>query len=96
MTLRRIKLGAVVVAVLASLWLVEWSRAQGPEGTPPGVETGTTSSSQGAAATEEGADSPQTLWEILSAGGIVGMLIMLLSIAAAALVIEFPDPAYST
>ncbi|MFH1919347.1 MAG: MotA/TolQ/ExbB proton channel family protein, partial [Planctomycetota bacterium] len=36
----------------------------------------------------DGSNSPQSVLEILSAGGIVGMLIMLLSIAAVALVIE--------
>ncbi len=34
------------------------------------------------------ADSPQSFWDILAAGGPVGMLIMLLSVAAMALVIE--------
>ncbi len=45
-----------------------------------------------APATEEAGDAPtargDTLWDILSAGGVVGMLILLLSLAAVALAVE--------
>lgn len=45
-----------------------------------------------APAAEEPGDAPategDTLWDILSAGGVVGMLILLLSLAAVALVVE--------
>jgi biopolymer transport protein ExbB len=41
-----------------------------------------------AADTQPAANSPQTFWEILKASGAVGLLIMLLSIGAVALVIE--------
>lgn len=84
----------VVVLALAWSWFVE---AQAP---PPAGAAGSLPPSPVAPA-EPGAglpaspadreaqtDSPQSFWEILKASGIVGLLIMLLSVGAVALVIE--------
>ena len=70
-----------VIAALALSWTTHTVSAQSPDSTPmaPAVEN---------QSAEDIADSSGSFLEILSAGGVVGMFIMLLSIAAAALVIE--------
>lgn len=86
----RIRFCVVVVVVLASSWSVAETRAQAQGGGPPGAAAPVNSG--GAAGQgepgETGASAPQSFGEILSAGGVVGMLIVLLSIAAVALVFE--------
>jgi biopolymer transport protein ExbB len=78
----------VVLAILAWFSLAETACAEGPDASPPRGPTGTAGLPAEAVPTDDGSDSPQSAWEILSAGGLIGMLIMLLSIAAVALVIE--------
>ncbi len=70
-----------VIAMLALSWPAGTMSAQAPDSTPitPAVEN---------QSTEDIADSSGSFLEIISAGGVVGMFIMLLSIAAVALVIE--------
>ncbi len=66
---------AVAVA-MALLWVVPSVTAQGAAAPSPAAD-----------APESGSGAPGT-WEILKAGGTVGIVIMLLSVAAVALVIE--------
>ncbi len=80
-------LGLIVVLTLAGAWFVE-THAQSP-----GAGTAVPGTAAAPATIEDSAgsdrpESPQTFWEILKASGIVGLLIMLLSIGAVALVIE--------
>ena len=82
-----------VVVVVASFGSVQDVWAQGPGATgvspvPPGGPSGAVSASNETGPAADGSGSGHSFWEILSAGGIVGMLIMLLSVAAVALVIE--------
>jgi len=76
---KRTVLCTVVIAVLGLVWPAHGVSAQGPDATPaaPSSEP-----------VEEGSGSPEGIWGILSAGGPVGLLIMLLSVAAVALAIE--------
>ncbi|OHB80423.1 MAG: hypothetical protein A2V98_21025 [Planctomycetes bacterium RBG_16_64_12] len=79
--------------VVASFGSVQDVWAQGPGATgvspvPPGGPSGAVSASNETGPAADGSGSGHSFWEILSAGGIVGMLIMLLSVAAVALVIE--------
>ena len=83
----------VVVLAVAWGWFVEAQSppagaAAGPPPSPsaPG-ELGAGLPSP-AGSPEDQTDSPQTFWEILKASGMVGLLIMLLSVGAVALVIE--------
>ncbi|MFH1264078.1 MAG: MotA/TolQ/ExbB proton channel family protein [Planctomycetota bacterium] len=85
-TLRKIAFCVVLVVVWASFPSVEEARAQGLAAAPQSAPVGPANASS--EADGDGSNSPQSVLEILSAGGIVGMLIMLLSIAAVALVIE--------
>jgi biopolymer transport protein ExbB len=89
-TLDKIRLSLVALVVFASIWCVGEARAQAPGGGPPGaVAPGGPGGVAGQAEGQEsGSNSPQSFGEILSAGGVVGMLIVLLSIAAVALVFE--------
>jgi len=54
----------------------------------PGAPNGTVSSPADAPTADDGSGSPQSFLEILAAGGPVGLVIMVLSIAAVALVVE--------
>ena len=83
MTLHRITFAVVATAALLLLGLACDARAQPPDTQPAATETDTP---------QQKSDSPQGLWGILSAGGPVGVMIMLLivllSVAAVALVVE--------
>ncbi len=70
-----------VIAASAMAWTTHTASAQQPDSTPitPAVEN---------QSAEDIADESGSFLEIISAGGVVGMFIMLLSIAATALVIE--------
>ena len=88
--MRRTDFCIVVVAFSAWLCLGSGLRAQGPA---PSAPSGPAPSvgGDGAAASQSPADESlpgQSLGDILKAGGVIGMLIMLLSVAAVALVIE--------
>ena len=83
----------VLIGLFACIWLAAQVQAQPPEapsdsGTPAASPAVTPTPDASSQETGDEAKSGQSLWEILTAGGIVGMLIMLLSIAAAALVLE--------
>ena len=78
----------VVFAVLTSPCSMQDVWAQESEAAPPAALGGAASVPSKAGPDDDGSGSPQSFWEILSAGGLVGMLIMLLSVAAVALVIE--------
>lgn len=80
-TLRRTTFVTVVIAVFALLWL-----AHDVSGQPPDGGTATPAAEKGDR--QQKSDSPEGLWGILKAGGPVGVVIMLLSIGAVALVIE--------
>jgi len=93
--LRRTNAFMIVVALASCLSLGSASAAEGPapsapsgpapSAPAPGVERSAPSASESAA--DESAPG-QSLGDILKAGGVIGMLIMLLSVAAVALVIE--------
>lgn len=78
----------VVLAVLTSPCLARDAWAQGSEAAPPGAAGDAAGVPSEPAPEAGGSGAPHSFWEILSAGGLVGMLIMLLSVAAVALVIE--------
>ena len=93
MTLHRTGCPIVLASLLVCIWLAANVQAQPPEvpsnlDTPAGSPAATPAPDGSSQETGDEATSGQSLWEILAAGGIVGMLIMLLSIAAAALVLE--------
>ncbi|OHB72276.1 MAG: hypothetical protein A2V70_10425 [Planctomycetes bacterium RBG_13_63_9] len=75
----------VAMVALTLFWVAHGGSAQDPNAAPAVAPPDTR-----AQADTAGQDSPsaQGVWEILSAGGVVGVLIMLLSVAAVALVIE--------
>ncbi len=79
--MRKITFYIAVIAMLALAWPVGTVSAQSPDLVPitPAVEN---------QSAEDIAEASGSFMEILSAGGVVGIFIMLLSIAAAALVIE--------
>ena len=83
--MRTVALCVLVLAALAWLYPFDGARAQAPDTLPAGAATGSPGET-GSSPPES--DSGQSLLEIFTAGGLVGVLIMLLSIAAAALVIE--------
>ena len=80
----------VVVALVAWACLAGILRAQGPAPSAPGGPAPSVGRSAQAAGESPGDDAApgQSLGDILKAGGVIGMLIMLLSVAAVALVIE--------
>jgi biopolymer transport protein ExbB len=78
-TLHKIGRVMLLLFVMGCLHPALETRAQGPEGYPPAAAP------DGSAAE---AGSGQSVGEILAAGGLVGLFIILLSIAAVALVIE--------
>ena len=83
--MRTIKCSMLVLAALVWLCPGSVTRGQEPGGAPPGVAA----DAPGAAESPQADSGPgQSLEDILKAGGVIGMLIMLLSIAAVALVIE--------
>jgi len=79
--LQRAPLYIVAIAALTLLWLAHGIAAQAPDATPAAPVPGANSA-------EQGSDSPQGILGILAAGGPVGVVIMLLSVAAVALAIE--------
>ena len=84
----RIHFWALLLAALVVFWVGAGLRAQPPEGPPPAPSGGAATVPSQAAPAQQEPTSWQSLQEILSAGGVIGLLIMLLSIAAVALVIE--------
>jgi biopolymer transport protein ExbB len=86
--LRRISFCTCVLVALLVLWAGRGLRAQQPGAPPPGPTSGAASVPNQAGSAEEDPTSWQSLQAIFSAGGVIGLLIMLLSIAAVALVIE--------
>ena len=94
--MRRTDFWIVVVALAAWLCLGGVAQAQGPAPSAPLSPSGPGAPAPGgggraaAGGDAAGGDATpgQSLGEILKAGGVVGMLILLLSVAAAALVIE--------
>ena len=91
--MRRINFYMVLIAALAWFAFAEGARAQ--DTAPAGGPASPATASAGPEGSDDGSGGPQSLIEtlksfikILSAGGLVGVLIMLLSVAAAALVIE--------
>ncbi len=88
MTLPKNTICIALTAASAWFWLAAVVPAQAPDTPSPGFPTEPARPSGEAEAAGDGDDSTSTLREILSAGGVVGALIMLLSIAAVALVIE--------
>jgi len=83
--LSRARRGILVCWLIGCIYTCSPAWAQGPEGysAPPPAEA---ANEPGAPPSEE--DSGRSLGDILAAGGPVGLLIILLSIAAVALVIE--------
>lgn len=85
---------AGMLSLPPALALAEARGAAGPGVPPQSPPTTAAAADQPAApprpatASEEAEPAPATFWAILSAGGPVGLLIILLSIAAVALVIE--------
>lgn len=77
---RKTRLFAAAIVVLGLLWMAcdAWA---------PGAAAAAAPSAE-ADAGQPDSQAPQGTWEILRAGGWVGMVIMLLSVAAVALVIE--------
>jgi len=93
--LRRTNAFMIVVALASCLSLGSASAAEGPAPSAPSAPAPSAPApsvgGHGAAASESPADESapgQSLGDILKAGGVIGMLIMLLSVAAVALVIE--------
>ena len=84
----RIDFRSLVFVALLVLWVGLRLPAQPPEGPLPGPPGGAARVPSQTGPAEEETTSWQSLQEILSAGGVIGLLIMLLSIAAVALVIE--------
>ena len=87
-----------VLTLVIGTWTADSLAAQPPNGPPPGVQDAAAGSpnrapppnpgSNGQQPGRDGSDSSRSFWGILVAGGPVGMLIVLLSVAAVALVIE--------
>ncbi|HUT93951.1 MAG TPA: MotA/TolQ/ExbB proton channel family protein [Thermoguttaceae bacterium] len=93
--MRRTNAFMIVVALASCLSLGSASAAEGPAPSAPSAPAPSAPApsvgGHGAAASESPADESapgQSLGDILKAGGVIGMLIMLLSVAAVALVIE--------
>ena len=93
--LRNTIIGLLLLAI--GTWSVASLAAQPPNGPPPemrGAAAPSTNAqppnleSSGEQPSPDDSDSSRSFWDILAAGGIVGMLIILLSIAAMALVVE--------
>jgi len=82
--LRGITLLLIAVVVLALFWAVVPSSAQVPDASD-GSSTAKTDAADGK---DKKSDSPRGFWGILMAGGPVGVIIMLLSVGAVALVVE--------
>jgi len=74
--------------VLTVGWAVHRAGAQVAGPAPAGTPASNAHGAADAAEEDAAAKSPETLWEILRASGPVGLLIILLSIAAVALVVE--------
>jgi len=86
--LRRTTFCVVALAALVGLRPMDAASAQAPDAAGPGVPSAMAGAPVQVNPAEEVSDSPQSFWDILFAGGPVGAVIMLLSIAAVALVIE--------
>jgi biopolymer transport protein ExbB len=86
--LRRIELYVALVVCVAWLWLGQEVRCQEPGGASPVAPSGSQGAPEESAAADSQADSASPLLEFLKAGGIIGLLIMLLSVGAVALVVE--------
>ena len=84
----RIDFWALLLVALLVLWAGPGLQAQPPGTPPPGPSSGAAGLPNQAPPADEQPTSWQSFQEILSAGGVIGLLIMLLSIAAMALVIE--------
>jgi len=80
--------GFVVLSALVWAWSVEAQPQMPAAEAAEQVPAAAPSSPPPAAGRPAPSDSPQTFWEILKASGIVGLLIMLLSVGAVALAIE--------
>lgn len=91
-TLQKITLGLIVLVTLACVWVPQAKAAEGPS-TSPAPPAGTSANTAGDATDGGGAGAvaPKqwTFWEIIQASGWCGALIILSSVAAGALVIEF-------
>jgi len=83
---RRTRQFVAVFAVLALVWTVQAAAAQVSDAGPGAAVKAPGAAPAGAG--EEDSGPPRSLLAILTAGGPVGVVIMLLSIAAVALVIE--------
>jgi biopolymer transport protein ExbB len=92
-----------LLTLIIGTWTADFLAAQPPNGSPPGMQDAAAGQSNGAQPPDvqppnlgsngeqpgQGdSDSSGSFWGILVAGGPVGMLIVLLSVAAMALVIE--------
>ncbi len=86
--MRRIDFRGLLLVALLVFWTGQGLQAQQPGAPPTGPPGGAAGAPNQAAPAEQEPTSWQSLQEILSAGGVIGLLIMLLSIAAVALVIE--------
>ena len=86
MTVRRTRLFVAVFAVLVLVWTVRVAAAQVSDAAPGAAVNAPGAALAGAGEGDSG--SSRSLLAILTAGGPVGVVIMLLSIAAVALVIE--------
>ena len=84
--MRRLAYCHVVAVLLVLVWLGHG--AMGQVGEPDVGEPGVGEPGVEEVAQQEPSDSPDGIWAILSAGGPVGVVIMLLSVAAVALAIE--------
>ncbi len=84
--MRKTRHSVFLLVALISISLPSLAFAQQPATAP--VATPVAGTPATAPAEEQEPDSPQSFWDILWAGGPVGMLIMLLSVGTAALVIE--------
>jgi biopolymer transport protein ExbB len=78
---------ALVVCV-AWLWLGQEVRSQEPGGASPVTPSGSQEAPDESAPADSQGESESPLLEFLKAGGIIGLLIMLLSVGAVALVVE--------
>ena len=88
--MRILALSLVILATGVSAWTSSASWAQKPDVGPSATLEAPGQTAPGQVPPEQTppSHSPQGFWEILGAGGVVGVMIILLSIAGVALVIE--------